>query len=181
MKTIERTKHSIQIKDSLLSKSDDYLERNKKAVLKWRKKNKEKALLYNKRWRDSHPEKMKEIYKERYIKYKDKYREHSKKWRLENPEKHKECGRRSHLKTKYNITLEQYNELFQQQKGECAICGIHQSKLKQVLYVDHNHLTNQVRGLLCPECNTYIGYINEDPALVYKMIEYFNKYKLKRR
>lgn len=55
-----------------------------------------------------------------------------------------------------------YNALFNIQEGKCKICGIHQSKLKKRLCVDHNHTTNEVRGLLCNKCNTGIGMMNEN-------------------
>lgn len=57
------------------------------------------------------------------------------------------------LRTNYNITIEDYNELFQKQNGCCDLCGIHQSELDRRLAVDHNHETGKVRGLLCIVCN----------------------------
>lgn len=41
----------------------------------------------------------------------------------------------------------------EEQKGCCAICGKHQSKLKSKLHVDHCHVTGKVRQLLCKTCN----------------------------
>lgn len=62
-----------------------------------------------------------------------------------------------HLKERYQLTIEDYNKLFQEQQGCCAICGKHQSELKHRLNVDHNHKTGKIRGLLCPKCNTALG------------------------
>lgn len=62
------------------------------------------------------------------------------------------------LKNRHNITLEQYNFLLKNQNGCCAICGIHYTKLKKGLHVDHNHKTGIIRGLLCVTCNGVLGY-----------------------
>ena len=62
----------------------------------------------------------------------------------------------------YGITLTDYNKMFAEQEGCCAICGKHQSEFKKALDVDHNHLTNQVRGLLCGNCNNGLGRFYAD-------------------
>jgi len=59
----------------------------------------------------------------------------------------------------YGITLEEYNDMFIEQDGCCAICGIHQSELNYSLCVDHNHETGNVRGLLCRGCNANLGIV----------------------
>ena len=40
------------------------------------------------------------------------------------------------------------------------------------LYVDHNHKTDRVRGLLCMNCNSALGHLNEDLTIIKKAIEY---------
>lgn len=69
-------------------------------------------------------------------------------------------------RTAYGITLDEYERLFIEQNGLCAICKAEPIKYK--LAVDHDHDTGAVRGLLCPPCNRalekYIylsGNINE--------------------
>lgn len=61
-----------------------------------------------------------------------------------------------------DCTNELYNNLFLQQNGCCGLCGVHQSSLNKRLYVDHNHLTGQIRGLLCTECNFGLGKFKSD-------------------
>jgi hypothetical protein len=81
------------------------------------------------------------------------------------------------LRTKYGITLEHYNQLFATQGGRCSICGIHQVELEQRLCVDHNHLTEQIRGLLCKECNFGLGKFKDDKKLLLKAVNYLESWR----
>lgn len=69
----------------------------------------------------------------------------------------KQNWRKQGLK-RYNLTFEDYDQIFTEQNGCCAICGKHQSEFKTRLAVDHSHKTGQVRGLLCTNCNTKLGW-----------------------
>lgn len=93
-----------------------------------------------------------------------KYR---KKWRQKNRgrilEYNKTDARQnSVLKSKFGISLDQYNRMYTKQKGCCAICGqqeTHMNKGKITrLAVDHNHKTGRIRGLLCCVCNSKYGW-----------------------
>lgn len=77
--------------------------------------------------------------------------------RLKNPTRWKKADWKRQLKRVF--TPEQYDRMFFEQKGKCAICGTHQSKLKKSLSVDHNHTTGEIRGLLCSRCNFLVGYL----------------------
>jgi hypothetical protein len=111
-------------------------------------------------------------YKRRYrLKNKDKIAEY---YRLHKDDEKKRT-RKATLKER-GITLEQYDEMFLKQEGKCAICGTHQSKLKLTLAVDHNHITNKVRGLLCNTCNRGIGYLHDDIELLQKSIDYLKSF-----
>lgn len=63
------------------------------------------------------------------------------------------------LKKLYGLTPEDFNRMFAEQEGRCAICKIHQSELKSILYIDHCHETGKIRGLLCPTCNAGVGFL----------------------
>ena len=84
------------------------------------------------------------------------------------PEKYKEYA----FKKKYGITKEDYNIMFNEQNGCCKICSKHQSELSATLAVDHNHLTGDVRGLLCGSCNRGIGLLQDDVGLLKAAIKY---------
>jgi hypothetical protein len=75
---------------------------------------------------------------------------------------------------KYDITKEQYDEMFNKQQGKCHICDKHQSELLRPLCIDHSHKTNKVRGLLCDRCNRGLGVFQDDVKLLLKAIEYLS-------
>lgn len=82
------------------------------------------------------------------------------------------------LKRHYGITLEQYAKMYKKQNGVCAICNKPETaKGKEFLAVDHDHTTNQIRQLLCGNCNKGLGLFLESPELLIKAITYMLKHK----
>ncbi len=73
-----------------------------------------------------------------------------------NPERVAKEQEKRNLK-QYGLTLSLWKEMFDKQKGCCAICGKHQSEFKYKLSTDHCHTTGKVRELLCIVCNTDVG------------------------
>lgn len=71
--------------------------------------------------------------------------------------------RKSNLKRKYNLSMDEYEQISLAQNGVCAICGkpetFKQRGKVRKLAVDHNHETGEVRGLLCAKCNIWLGTI----------------------
>lgn len=76
-----------------------------------------------------------------------------------NPDK----ARRSRYQKNFGITLADYDEMFAQQQGKCAICGttIPGGDCKH-FSVDHDHVTGLVRGLLCVDCNHGLGFFKDN-------------------
>jgi hypothetical protein len=74
---------------------------------------------------------------------------------------------------KYGISAEDYYKLLDKQEQKCAICGaeIGDSNGNR-LYVDHDHKTGKVRGLLCANCNFGIGSLKDDVEILKKAILY---------
>lgn len=91
------------------------------------------------------------------------------------------ANRRAQLKTKYGITVEEYQTLLDAQGGACAICkrtepiGRVATVGPMWLHVDHNHKTGRVRGLLCMECNTGLGKFQDDVTLLQAAIRYLQR------
>jgi len=82
----------------------------------------------------------------------------------------------SRLKSRFGISLSEYNSMLESQGGVCAICGKPEtSKDKRgvrKLAVDHDHATGKVRGLLCYTCNSGLGYFREDKSALASAITY---------
>ena len=67
----------------------------------------------------------------------------------------------------YNITIEEYNKMLNDQKCVCAICHNKETALAPSgkpfrLAIDHDHSNGKVRGLLCFRCNTLLGRYEEN-------------------
>lgn len=71
---------------------------------------------------------------------------------------------------KYGITLADFWAMFRAQNGCCAICLTPTAPVE--LRVDHCHITETVRGLLCHGCNVGIGWLGDDPARMRRAAEY---------
>lgn len=65
-------------------------------------------------------------------------------------------GKEYRLLSRYGINANEYDRMFIEQDGLCAIC---KNPDKINLAVDHNHTTNQVRSLICLHCNIIVGII----------------------
>lgn len=73
------------------------------------------------------------------------------------------------------MTRKLYNKMLRVQLGRCAICN-HLPRRRR-LAVDHNHLTMQVRALLCHRCNMLLGSAEESPDLLLNAVKYLLKYE----
>ena len=77
---------------------------------------------------------------------------------------------------KYGMTLENYEEMLNKQKGCCLLCDGHYTEQKgELLNIDHNHSTGEVRGLLCDICNRALGLFKDSPELLYKASVYLER------
>lgn len=85
-------------------------------------------------------------------------------------------NKRNNLRSKFNLSLEEYNKMFNNQEGCCAICGTHQSKLSRSLAVDHSHTNGHIRGLLCQVCNTALGKFKDSIEMLDKAAQYLKRY-----
>jgi hypothetical protein len=95
----------------------------------------------------------------------------ARKWHKDNPDKVKNIR----LKREYGITLSDYNRMWSNQEGSCAICGV--SGLVRKLFVDHDHKTGKVRGLLCAKHNFLLGYANDDVNILFAASKYLLKFQ----
>lgn len=63
--------------------------------------------------------------------------------------------------TNYGITVADWLFLVTRQDGRCGICKQGQDD-PIALVVDHDHVTREVRGLLCQPCNFGLGWLRID-------------------
>lgn len=110
---------------------------------------------YNKRWREANPEK-------------------AKAWSVANKQRKADLSRKSRLKLEYGITPEQYQQMLSAQDGKCGICS---NKPIETLSVDHDHVTGQIRGLLCGKCNKALGLLNDNEQGVQNALNYLKRGK----
>ena len=74
----------------------------------------------------------------------------------------------------YGISVEDYEQMLEEQNGGCYICG-KKPEGKRALDIDHDHTTGKVRGLLCSSHNRALGLLNDDISLMLKSVEYLVK------
>ncbi len=132
---------------------------------RWYLNNREKLLKLQKIWRDTHKEEKKR---------------RSKQYSETHMEEKRKRGRIYNLIKIHGLTDEEYNKMFDEQHGLCAICNKLETRVDKItskickLAVDHNHETGKIRGLLCGKCNRSLGVIEPN---IDTTIEYLEKYK----
>ena len=86
------------------------------------------------------------------------------------------------FKKDYNISITDKEQIFANQNYQCLICNI---DLKEDyinnpgnVCIDHNHITNKIRGILCRNCNSALGGIgfNENIDTINSAIVYLTNY-----
>lgn len=96
-------------------------------------------------------------------------------------QKERPLMRRKHeLKYNYGLTPEVYSQILQEQNNSCKICGLifaaeYKGVKKDQPHVDHDHVTNNIRGILCHSCNLALGFVKDNVDLLQKMIEYLKE------
>jgi hypothetical protein len=117
----------------------------------------------------------------------EKYREWEKNKRYQDISKYRY---RDVLK-KHGITAEQYEKIYDDHNGLCAICNRIERRMSRNgvtttrLSLDHCHKCEEkgnegikiIRGILCGACNKAIGLLEDNVALLQKAIDYLNAHK----
>lgn len=147
----------------------------RRAKQKYREKNRERlraqSIAYNQANRDK--------IKARNADRRPEIAEYQRQWRVENKDKDLEYAKRyreahpdriqeAKFKTRYGITTAEYDALLEKQGGGCAICGtkIPGGNATKHFFVDHDHKTGRVRGLLCNAHNLMLGHAQDLPEIL---------------
>lgn len=80
------------------------------------------------------------------------------------------------LRDNNGVSIVWYLAQLEFQQGKCAMCGSASSGRADARFaIDHNHETEQKRGLLCLYCNSALGYL-EQRDLAEKARSYLNNF-----
>lgn len=102
------------------------------------------------------------------VKYRKEHKEEWLKYSADYRKINKEKIRFKKILKIYNLTQEEYQNIFLNQDQKCAICK------KKDFYpaIDHNHITGKVRGILCMNCNSGIGNLGDSIERIEAALNY---------
>ncbi len=106
--------------------------------------------------------------------HREKENSRQRRWNRDNPSKSRLFSWRARLKKKYDMTEEQYTERLNKQNGLCAVCG-KVPKKGMALVVEHDHVTNEVRGLVHNNCNLVLGFAGDSIEVLQGAIKYLRR------
>lgn len=109
-------------------------------------------------------------------------------WRKANPTAARTLDVRKYLRHKYGLSEAQYTQMFVGQGCCCAICRTplksqldttreftNRVKISGVAYVDHDHSSGTVRGLLCFSCNIILGKAKDSEKVLLQAARYLRE------
>lgn len=111
----------------------------------WRKRNPGKAPKVNAKYRAAHPDRVRSLYREAY------------------------------LKRTYGISAADFKHMLLSQDFSCAVCLRAVEDNDKMVHVDHDHVTGKVRGILCHYCNTALGKLGDNIENLQRAIRYLQK------
>lgn len=82
---------------------------------------------------------------------------------------------RGYALQRYGLTPADYDAMLAAQGGCCACCGVKANRNGKRLFVDHDHVTGAVRGILCTNCNRGIGALGDNAAGVRRALDYLER------
>jgi hypothetical protein len=86
-----------------------------------------------------------------------------------NRERKHGSTREYHLRRRYGIGQAEVDAMLEAQGGLCAACRQDEPK-----HVDHDHLTGEVRGMLCFLCNQALGNVRDDIGRLQGLVRYLH-------
>lgn len=107
--------------------------------------------------------------------YRKENQELEKQWQQAYRDTSVESRKEYARKKRYGLSKEQYNLLLEAQGNCCDICAVEFSDTTKP-HIDHCHITNKVRGILCVRCNTLLGHMGDSLEGVKKTYKKFKAY-----
>src|SRR6266849_488145 len=96
-------------------------------------------------------------------------------WKNNNRERHRWLNKNNKYQKRYGITIDQKVELIKAQNNKCMIC-LQDMGLFSKAFVDHDHKTRKVRGILCDSCNRGIANFKVNTDLLQSAIRYLQHF-----
>ena len=126
--------------------------------------------------------------RERHAANAEAYREKTRKWQAENPERVKEYQREyrkrpevkrrardAYYRKTYGKSADEVDEIVDLQRGRCLICKVELPARLGSRHLDHDHVTGEIRGVLCIDCNHGIGKLRDSPDLLLRAVVYLRE------
>jgi hypothetical protein len=91
------------------------------------------------------------------------------------------------IQKKYGLSMEEYKDILEKQANKCALpsCSNSFDDVRPCVDHDHSCCSGQetcgkcVREIICINCNTALGQVKDNEALLLDMLEYIRKHKNK--
>jgi predicted GIY-YIG superfamily endonuclease len=155
----------------------------------WNRRNPEKKRQTYLAWREKHADRFNARRREYRAKNRATLQAQKEKWARENPDRVAATQalarlRRqrqqivNQLRSLYDFTLADYEALLTAQAHRCGICGRQQGNDRgHRLFVDHDHTTGDIRGLLCNRCNSALGYFGDSAKRLRRAAAYLENWR----
>lgn len=145
-------------------------------------KRRSEMLVKASKYRAQHIEEVLAKHKVWYAKNRDKVSVHRKAKYEADPH----LTTKESLKRNYGLTVEDYDRMLAEQGSGCAICrtttpaGRSRHGRPPRFHVDHDHVTSEIRGLLCHGCNVGIGSMKDNPDVLMAAADYLVRTKARK-
>lgn len=100
-------------------------------------------------------------------------RDISRAWRINHPDRVIEQNQRNKAKREQEYAAHRERMAGRSRPDRCECCG--RPPGKKALHYDHSHQKGHFRGWLCKSCNIVLGLVDDDPAILRKLIAYLER------
>lgn len=162
--------------------SREYKQTHQEAVIKYYQTHKQEIIQYYQVHKKANAEKRKQYYqlhREEIVAYKKQYYQAHQGRMIEKKRQyrltHKKIILGKHYKYRYGLNYEEVSVMLNKQEGRCLICNkdiVLMGHASNSAYVDHDHKTNKIRGLLCHNCNSLLGNAKDSIIILLKAATY---------
>lgn len=125
---------------------------------------------YSRRWYRKNRDRHRATTKRRYNENREAILKRERRRYQENRDAVLARVRKNYLRREYGLSPEDFDALVISHSGRCAICNV-----AAELRIDHDHVTGNLRGLLCSACNIGLGHFKDDSARLVAAAHYLEE------